>query len=70
MFYTRSSGLASGIAQADFPPTTQQKQAHEFLSDQLSSYEKEFKQLTGKRLNDFNKLMRKRDFPTIIGASK
>lgn len=66
MFYYRSSGLASGIAQADFPPTKQQKEAHVFLSDQLSSYESEFKQLTSSDLNDFNGLMRESNFPTII----
>jgi hypothetical protein len=70
MFYTRSSNLASGLAQADFPPTTQQKEVHEILSDQLLSYEEEFKQLTGNRLDDFNKLMRKRDVSTIILTSK
>ncbi len=70
LFYTRSSNFASGVAQADFPPTTQQKEVHEFLSNQLSSYENEFKQLTGKHLSDFNKLMRKEDLPVIIVTSK
>ena len=66
MFYIRSSELASGIAQADFPPTTQQKEAHAYLNDQLTTYESEFDQLTGTHLDEFNGLMRERSFPTIL----
>jgi hypothetical protein len=66
MFYLRSSELASGIAKADLAPTTQQKEAHEFLSDQLSSYESEFNELIDRDLNDFNRLMRESNIPAII----
>jgi len=67
LFFSRSSGLASGLALADFPPTAQQEEVHELLNDQFSSYEEEFEvQLTGERLNDFNELMRNRDLPTIM----
>jgi len=70
MFFYRSSGLASGIAQTDFAPTTQQKEAHEYLSDQLSSYENEFTQLTGEALDDFNRLMTESNYPIVIEARK
>jgi len=65
-FYLRSSVLASGIAQTDFAPTTQQKEAHEVLSSQLSSFSSEYNELINKDLNDFNKLLRESNIANII----
>jgi hypothetical protein len=67
-FYSRSSVLASGIAQTDFALTTQQKEAHEELSNQLSSYAGEYNELINKDLNDFNKLLRESNIANIIVA--
>ncbi len=66
--YERPSVLASGIAQTDFAPTTQQKEAHEVLSNQLSSYTGEYNELINKDLNDFNKLLRESNVANIIVA--
>jgi len=65
-FYLRSSGLASGIAQTDFAPTTQQHEAHEFLNTQLASFKNEFGGLIGNDLASFNKLMKEEELPVII----
>ena len=66
--YDRPSALASGIAQTDFVLTTQQKEAHEELSSQLSSYTGEYNELINKDLNDFNKLLRESNIANIIVA--
>ena len=67
-FYDIPSSLASGIAQTDFALTTQQKEAHEVLSSQLSSYTDEYNELINKDLNDFNKMLRERNIANIIVA--
>jgi len=65
-FYYRSAGLASGIAQADFAPTTQQHESHEFLNTQLASFKNEFGALIENDLAGFNKLMKEEELPVII----
>jgi hypothetical protein len=67
-YYDRPAALASGIAQTDFAPTTQQKEAHEVLSNQLSSYTGEYNELINKDLNDFNNLLRESNIANIIVA--
>jgi hypothetical protein len=64
--YDRPAALASGIEQTDFALTTQQKEAHEELSSQLSSYVDEYNELISKDLNDFNKLLRESNITNII----
>jgi hypothetical protein len=66
--YEKPASLASGIAQTDFAPTTQQKEAHEELSRQFSSYTDEYNELISKDLNDFNKLLRESNIANIIVA--
>ena len=66
--YGKPSSLASGIAQTDFALTTQQKEAHEELSSQLSSITGEYDELINKDLNDFNKLLRESNIANIIVA--
>ncbi|MFQ5721398.1 MAG: sialidase, partial [Candidatus Aminicenantales bacterium] len=67
-FYLRSSNLAYGIAQTDFAPTTQQKEAHKVLCNQLSSYKSQYNVLINKDLKDFNNLLRESNIPNIIVA--
>jgi hypothetical protein len=64
--YDKPASLASGIAQTDFAPTTQQKEAHEELSRQFSSCTDEYNELINKDLNDFNKLLRESNIANII----
>jgi len=69
-FYLRCSNLAYGLAQSDFAPTTQQKEAHEVLCSQLSSYKSEFNELINKDLKDFNNLLKDSNIPNIIVVKK
>jgi len=48
--------------------TVQQKEAHEELSSQLSSYTDEYNELINKDLNDFNKLLRENNIANIIAT--
>ena len=62
--------LAGGLASSDFPPTTQQREVDALLKVQLTTTRGEFDQLVSKDLADFNRMLRERNIPNVIGGGQ
>ena len=60
--------LASGLTVADFPPTTQQLEAHDELKKETVERRAQMTEVLTKDVAAFNRLMIERNVPHVIGA--
>ncbi|HEY8225570.1 MAG TPA: hypothetical protein VIG25_09850 [Pyrinomonadaceae bacterium] len=61
--------LGSGVSQSDFPPTTQQKEVHAMLKQQLASIKQQFDAVVNQDLAAFNKLLRDKNISNVISRN-
>jgi len=59
--------VGNGLSGSDFPPTTQQKEVHAMLKQQLASIKQRFDAVVNQDLAAFNKLLRDRNMGNVIG---
>jgi hypothetical protein len=62
--------LANGLAGADFPPTSQQREVKAMFEDQLGSLRRRLEEVVGKDLADFNRMLHDRNIGTVIATTK
>ncbi len=65
-FYAKLGFLARHVGEADFPPTTQQREVYAMFKAQLASREAEFRKLAEEDLAALNKMLRDRNIPHIV----
>jgi hypothetical protein len=58
--------LADGVANIDFPPTTQQREVHGLFKQQIVAHRTQFDALVRRDLAAFNELLRTRQIGNII----
>ena len=66
-FYAKLGFLVRHVAQADFPPTTQQREVHALFKGQLAAREAEFRRLVEEDVAALNGMLRDRNIPHIKG---
>jgi photosystem II stability/assembly factor-like uncharacterized protein len=63
---TKLTYLAGGVASADFPPTTQHREVHTQLKQQVTTYQRQFDELLNRDVTALNNLLRERGIQNII----
>lgn len=58
--------LAGGVASADFPPTTQQREVHAQFKQQIATYQRQLNELLTRDLSALNALLGERGIRNII----
>jgi photosystem II stability/assembly factor-like uncharacterized protein len=59
--------LANGVASADFKPTNQENEVAALHQERVKTYRTQLEALRSRDLDAFNELLKKRNFPTILG---
>ncbi|MBI2537072.1 MAG: hypothetical protein HYW06_08980 [Gemmatimonadetes bacterium] len=58
--------LAGQVTSSDFAPTTQQREVHQLLHDQLAAYRGQLDQVVSRDLVAFNGLLQQRSLQGIV----
>jgi hypothetical protein len=61
--------LANGVASADFKPTNQENEVAALHQERVKTYRTQLDALRSRELDAFNELLKKRNFPTILGQA-
>jgi hypothetical protein len=59
--------LANGLASADFKPTNQENDVAALHQERVKTYRTQLEALRSRELDPFNDMLKKRNFPTILG---
>ena len=62
--------LSNGVASGDFPPNTQQQEVHATFKSQVADLRRRLDETISQDLGSFNRMLRERNIPNVIGSGQ